>query len=149
MLTIPIDGTTLLIVVVVALTLLLAIFAPQTLANLLGEPIALFGRLLGTIADWLQKGAEKLFALVKSVFMIGKPVEKTAPDTETTAQATPATQVSASSQTQQQVVIREQPPAYSGVGSNGASRNGIRLPDVAPYDQLAPYEPETSPSLTP
>ncbi len=76
MLTIPIDGTTLLIVVVVALTLLLAIFAPQTLANLLGEPIALFGRLLGTIADWLQKGAEKLFALVKSVFMIGKPVVK-------------------------------------------------------------------------
>ncbi len=148
-LTIPLDGKTLLIVVVAALTLLLAIFAPQTLANLLGEPITLFGRLLGTIADWLQKGAEKLFALVKSVFMIGKPVEKKAPATETTAQAIPAAPAYATTPTQQQAVIREQPPAYSGVGSNGASRNGIHLPDAAPYDQLAPYEPETSPSLTP
>src|SRR5258708_39746670 len=76
MLTIPLDGRTLLIIVVALLALLLAIFAPQTLANLIGEPITLLGRLLGTIADWLQKGAEKLFALVKSVFMIGKRVTK-------------------------------------------------------------------------
>jgi hypothetical protein len=149
MLTIPLDGTTVLIAGVVALTLLLAIFAPQTLANLLGEPITLFGRLLGTIADWLQKGAEKLFTLVKSVFMIGKPVEKKAP-TETTAQAIPAAPAGVTTPIQQQASIVEQPPAYSGVGSNGSSsRNGIHLPDSRPYGQLAPYEPETSPSITP
>ena len=85
MLAIPLDGTTLLIVVVlVALALLLAIFAPQAMSNILGEPFALFGRLLGTIADWLQKGADKLFALVKSVFLIGHPVVKESATANTT-----------------------------------------------------------------
>jgi hypothetical protein len=157
MLTIPLDGRTALIVVVVVLTLLLAIFAPQTVANLLGEPISLFGRLLGGIADWLQKGATKLFAVVRSVFMIGKPVVKEAPAAETTAHAIPATPAYATTPmqpNQRQVTIREQPPAYSGVASNGnngnsSPRTGIVYPDSSPYDQLAPYEPETSPSLTP
>src|SRR5215510_5153868 len=140
MLTIPLDGTTLLIVVFVALTLLLAIFAPQTLANLLGEPITLFGRLLGTIADWLQKGADKLFAVVKSVFRIGLPVEKEAPADTTASQAIPAAPAYATTPIQQQATIREQPPAYSGVAPNGASRrNGILYPpDSSPYGQLAP-----------
>jgi len=147
--TIPLDGKTVLIVVVAVLTLLLAIFAPQTLANLLGEPIALFGRLLGTIADWLQKGAEKLFALVKSVFMIGKPVVKEAPATEANAPAIPAAPAYATTPMQQQATIVEQPHAYSGVGSNGSSqRNGIHFPDSSPYGQFAPLEPETSPSIT-
>ena len=148
MLTIPLDGTTLLIVVVVALTLLLAIFAPQTLANLLGEPITLFGRLLGTIADWLQKGAEKLFALVKSVFMIGKPVEKKA-SAETTAQAIPAAPAYATTSIQQQAGFGSNHLPTAACGSNGACGMSIQLPDATPYDQLAPYEPETSPSLTP
>ena len=79
------DGRTFIVIALVVVSLLLMVFAPQAMANLIGEPFALVGRLLGTIADWLQKGAEKLFALVKSVFMIGKPVEKKAPATETTA----------------------------------------------------------------
>jgi len=135
MLTIPLDGRTLLLIVV---------------AKLLGEPIMLFERLLGTIADWLQKGAEKLFALVKSVLMISKPLVKEAPAGDTTTQAIPTAPAYATTPNQQQTTIREQPPAYSGVGSNGFShRNGILYPDSGPCGQLAPYEPETSPSITP
>ena len=70
------DGRTLIVIALVVVSLLLMIFAPQAMANLLGEPFSLIGRLVGTIADWLQKGADKLFALVKSVFLIGHPVEK-------------------------------------------------------------------------
>ena len=70
------DGRTLIVIALVVVSLLLMIFAPQAMANLLGEPFSLVGRLVGTIADWLQKGADKLFALVKSVFLIGHPVEK-------------------------------------------------------------------------
>jgi hypothetical protein len=143
--TIPLDGRTLLIVVAVVLALLLAIFAPQTLANILGEPFTLFGRLLGTIADWLQKGAEKLFAVVKSVFMIGKPVVKETPAAEPASQAIPATPTYATTPLQQKATIQEQ-PAYSGVASGSVSspRNGILYPP-----ELAPYEPKTSPSITP
>jgi hypothetical protein len=141
MLAIPLDIRTLIIVVLAALALLLTIFAPQTMANLIGEPISLLGRLLGTIADWLQKGAERLVALVKSVFMIGHPVAKESA-TASTALG-PETLTSASNY---QATIREHPPAYAGVPSQNRGSLDIRS---GPYDQLAPYEPATAPSLTP
>ena len=72
----PLDTRALIVIALVVVSLLLMIFAPQAMSNLIGEPFSLVGRLMGTIADWLQKGADKLFAIVKSVFLIGHPVKK-------------------------------------------------------------------------
>jgi hypothetical protein len=143
MLAIPLDIRTLILVVLATLALLLAIFAPQAMSNILGEPFALFGRLLGTIADWLQKGADKLFALVKSVFLIGHPVAKES----ATANTTPASAYQASAPTSNsQATIREHPAPNDGVAySSGVSLNS----SSSTSDRLAPYEPETAPSLTP
>ena len=90
------DGRTFIVIALVVVSLLLIVFAPQAMANLLGEPFALVGRLLGTIADWLQKGADKLFAVVKSVFLIGHPVEKHSVAADLTPTSTSQTSAPAS-----------------------------------------------------
>ena len=131
MLPFPIDGRALIVIALVVVSLLLMIFAPQAMANLLGEPFSLIGRLVGTIADWLQKGADKLFALVKSVFLIGHPVEKRSIAADL-APASPS-QTSASTSTYQARIL-EHPASETTVG---------------PSDQPAPDEPETAPSITP
>jgi len=148
MLTIPLDGRTLILLVGVVLGLLLMIFAPQTVANLLGEPISLFGRLLGTIADWLRKGAERLFAMVKSVFMIGRPVAKEPAAASTVAASTTSSLAApayATTPLQDQTVPSAE-PVYNGASAHSG---GARYPDSGPYNGLAPYEPATSPSITP
>ncbi len=137
------DGRTLIVIALVVVSLLLMIFAPQAIANLLGEPFSLIGRLVGTIADWLQKGADKLFALVKSVFLIGHPVEKHSRAADQVP--TSASQASASTSTYQARIL-EHPASETTVGPSDST-------SVSPYSstsvQPAPYEPETSPSITP
>src|SRR5690348_2226036 len=139
----PIDGRALIIIALVVVSLTLIVFAPQAMANLFGEPFSLIGRLVGTIADWLQKGADKLFALVKSVFMIGHPVEKhsRAADLEPTS----ASQASASTSTYQARIL-EHPTSETAVGPSDSTSMS---PYLSTSDQPTPYEPETAPSITP
>jgi hypothetical protein len=137
------DGRTLIVSALVVVSLLLMIFAPQAMANLLGEPFSLIGRLVGTIADWLQKGADKLFALVKSVFLIGHPVEKHSIAADVAPTSASQTSAPASSY---QAKILEHPASETTVGSSDTT-------SMSPYssmsDQPAPYEPETASSITP
>jgi hypothetical protein len=139
----PLDGRTFIIIALVVVSLLLMVFAPQAMANLIGEPFALVGRLLGTIADWLQKGADKLFAVVKSVFLIGHPVEKRSVAADLTPTSTSQTSAPASTY---QAKILEHPASDTNVGPTDST-------SMSPYsstsDQPAPEEPETAPSITP
>src|SRR6476659_5240842 len=107
----PLDGRALIVIALMAVGLLLTIFAPRAMANLIGEPFSLVGRLVGTIADWLRGGADKLFAIVKSVFLIGHPVKKTADVSTTSASQAPASNY--------QARVLEHPASNTGGGLNG------------------------------